>query len=98
MFTYPTPENTNCSVVEFIVTPVNTVGQGGSAAESYIGVRSSRSHQCITCIIYPYAIQGPRVLSLLNIPPDDNWIETRDRDVFIYFLNIVRIKTILLLN
>ena len=51
LFTYPIPENTNCNVVEFIVIPVNVVGQGESAAESYIGVRSSRLHQCITCVI-----------------------------------------------
>ena len=50
LFTYPTPENTNCTVVEFIVTPVNAVGQGGSAAESYIRVRSSRLHHCTICI------------------------------------------------
>ena len=46
MFTYPIPKNTNCTV-EFIVTPHNIVGQGQSTAESYIGVRSSRSHHCI---------------------------------------------------
>ena len=51
LFTYPIPENTNCTVVEFIVTPVNAVGLGTSAAESYIRLRSSRSHQCITCVI-----------------------------------------------
>ena len=34
--------------------PVNAVGQGGSAAEAYIGVRSSWSHHCTTCTtVYP---------------------------------------------
>ena len=37
-----------------------------------------------------YVIQGPQVLSLHNMPPDDNWTEMRDRDVFVYFLNMVR--------
>ena len=43
-----------------------------------------------------YVIQGPQVLSLQNMPPDDNWTEMRDRDVFIYFLNMVRNKTIII--
>ena len=47
LFSYPMPENTNCSVVEFIVIPLNIVGQGESAAGSYIEVRSSRSHHCV---------------------------------------------------
>ena len=51
LFTYPIPENTNCTVIKFIVTPVNIVGRGGSVADSYIGVRSSRSHHCTTCTI-----------------------------------------------
>ena len=44
-----------------------------------------------------YIIQGPQVLSLLNNIPGDSLTEMRDRDVFIYFLNTVRSKTILLL-
>ena len=47
LFSYPIPDNTNCTVVEFIMIPVNVVGLGVSAAESYIGVRSSRSHHCV---------------------------------------------------
>ena len=101
LFTYPIPENTNCTVVEFIVTPVNIIGQGQSAAKSYIRVRSSRSHQCITVMRYIIlnliAIQGPQVLSLKNNFPGDSLAEISDRDVFIYLLNMVRNKTILLL-
>ena len=44
-----------------------------------------------------YVIQGPQVLSLKNNLPGDSLAEMRDRDVFIYFLNMVRNKTILLL-
>ena len=44
-----------------------------------------------------YAIQGPQLLSLLNNLPGDSLTEMRDHDVFIYFLNMVRNKTILLL-
>ena len=40
-----------------------------------------------------YAIQGPQVLSLKNNLPGDSLAEMRDRDVFIYFLNMVRNKT-----
>ena len=44
-----------------------------------------------------YVIQGPQVLSLKNNFPGDSLAEISDRDVFIYFLNMVRNKTILLL-
>ena len=63
LFSYPIPENTNCTVVEFIVTPLNIVGQGESAAESYIRVRSSRSHHCTTCIIIILNLMQSKVLN-----------------------------------